>query len=83
MDTPARLATPPVDIDALAARLLSDDTLQLGQCRLMRNETCDCVVGTDPFGIDAIAAYSASPKGCLDAVQWAVRASMLAKPRVI
>jgi hypothetical protein len=74
MDTPARLATP-ADVDALAARLLSDDTLQLGQCRLIRNTVCDCVLGTDPFGIECVAAYTSCERGCREAILWAARAN--------
>jgi hypothetical protein len=66
---------PTVDVDTLAQRLLAEDALQVGKCSLVRNVNCDCVLGTDPLGIDAVAAFTACMKGCRDAVTWAVHAN--------
>jgi hypothetical protein len=66
---------PTVDVDSLARRLMAEDALQVGKCSLVRNVNCDCVLGTDPLGIDAVAAFSACVRGCRDAVAWAVHAN--------
>lgn len=68
------------EVDTLASKLMADNMVQLGQCQLIRNTVCDCILGTDPLGIDAVAAYTADPKGCRDAIAWAMRANGLVTP---
>jgi len=68
------------DVDTLIQRLLADDVVDVGDCRLMRNPHCDCILGTDPLGVDAVAAFSACARGCRDAIGWAIRASRAASP---
>jgi hypothetical protein len=63
------------DLDMLVERLLSDGCLDLGECRLVRNPVCDCVLGTDPLGIETVAAYTACRQGCRQAIAWAQRAN--------
>jgi hypothetical protein len=64
------------DVDSLVQRLMTDDNVHVGDCTLIRNPVCDCVLGTDPLGIDTVAAFTANPKGCRDAVIWAMRATL-------
>lgn len=63
-----------IAIETLIAQLLRDGQLALQGCTLVRNEVCDCIVGTDAAGTDAVAALSASPAGCRTAIHWALRA---------
>jgi hypothetical protein len=74
---------PTVDLDSLVQRLMAEDALKVGKCSLVRNVNCDCVTGTDPLGIDAVAAFSACMKGCRDAVVWAVRANQFGPRQLI
>jgi hypothetical protein len=61
------------DIDALVARLLTEDSVQVGNCRLVRNRVGNFIWGTDPWETDAIAGLSASEEGCREAIAWAQR----------
>jgi len=70
-----------VDVDSLVQRLLEEDAVQIGDCALYRNRICDCILGTDPLGVDAVAAFTASAEGCRDAVAWAMRANRIDQPR--
>ena len=69
-----------VDVDSLVQRLLDEDAVQVGECSLIRNPDCDCILGTDPLGVDSVAAFTASADGCRDAVAWAMRASRTEGP---
>jgi hypothetical protein len=69
--------------EALAQRLHTEHSIQVGRCALVVNQVVDCVIGTDPDGIDVIVAFTATLRGCQDAVRWASRFSANAPQRVM
>jgi len=64
--------SPTEQLDAMVQCLASTGSARIGNCTLVRNAMCDCVIGTDPLGVEAIVAYSACAKGCREAVLWAM-----------
>lgn len=64
-------ATPPAA--ASIEQLLSEGATRVGPCLLTLNPVCDCVIGTDADGSDAVVGYSADLSGCRAAVRWAER----------
>lgn len=61
------------DVESMVRTLMADDGLAVGSCTLARNPACDCIIGTDPLGIESVVAFSACARGCRSAVLWALR----------
>ncbi len=63
------------DPDRHVQCLLVQQRARVGGCMLTRNVQCDCVLGTDPLGIQRVVAFTAEPDDCRLAVLWALQVS--------